>query len=200
MEAESLRDRKKAMTRRALVESARTIVDERGLDGTTVEDIAEAAGYTSRTFFNHFSCKEEALVALDPITLAGIVDEVRHRPAGEHPLTVLRAVLIDGADPHERISRWQLRHDLVERYPKLIPQHLAATEEVERALTAALADRLGTDPATDPTVRMLVASVLAVVRAGVSWWAASDRRLSLMDVLNMGFDVTAPIDGPTARA
>jgi len=125
---------------------------------------------------------------------------VRHRPAGEHPLTVLRAVLIDGADPHERISRWQLRHDLVERYPKLIPQHLAATEEVERALTAALADRLGTDPATDPTVRMLVASVLAVVRAGVSWWAASDRRLSLMDVLNMGFDVTAPIDGPTARA
>ena len=57
MEAESLRDRKKAMTRRALVESARTIVDERGLDGTTVEDIAEAAGYTSRTFFNHFSCK-----------------------------------------------------------------------------------------------------------------------------------------------
>ncbi len=200
MEAESLRDRKKAMTRRALVESARTIVDERGLDGTTVEDIAEAAGYTSRTFFNHFSCKEEALVALDPITLAGIVDEVLHRPAGEHPLTVLRAVLIDGADPHERISRWQLRHDLVERYPKLIPQHLAATEEVERALTAALADRLGTDPATDPTVRMLVASVLAVVRAGVSWWAASDRRLSLMDVLNMGFDVTAPIDGPTARA
>lgn len=195
MEPDSLRDRKKAMTRRALVESARALVDERGLDGTTVEDIADAAGYTSRTFFNHFSCKEEALVALDPVTLAGIVDEVRLRPAGEHPLTVLRAVLIEGADPQERISRWQLRHDLVERYPKLIPQHLAVTEEVERALTGALADRLGRDPATDPTVRMLVASVLAVARAGVSWWAASDRSLPLIDVLNQGFDVTAPTHG-----
>ena len=109
MEAESLRDRKKAMTRRALVESARTIVDERGLDGTTVEDIAEAAGYTSRTFFNHFSCKEEALVALDPITLAGIVDEVAAKAGLACPRTAAGTASED-ADNESRKAEAAARH------------------------------------------------------------------------------------------
>lgn len=46
-------DRKLA-TRRALLDAARAVLRERGLDGTTTRAIADAAGVASGTFFVHF--------------------------------------------------------------------------------------------------------------------------------------------------
>src|ERR687893_563497 len=56
------RERKKLQTHRALATAARELALARGLDGLTVEDIADAADVSVRTFFNYFSCKEAALV------------------------------------------------------------------------------------------------------------------------------------------
>ena len=58
----SLRERKKNATGRELALAALDLVLERGLAETTVEDIADRVGYSRRTFANHFSCKQEAVV------------------------------------------------------------------------------------------------------------------------------------------
>ncbi|CAI6044006.1 TetR/AcrR family transcriptional regulator [Cohnella sp. JJ-181] len=59
---QSLRDLKKEATAHALADAAYELALERGLDGFVVDDIAQRAGYSRRTFANHFSCKEEAVV------------------------------------------------------------------------------------------------------------------------------------------
>ena len=59
----SLRERKKIATGRELALAALELSLARGLAETTVEEIAEHVGYSRRTFANHFTCKQEAVVA-----------------------------------------------------------------------------------------------------------------------------------------
>src|SRR5580698_6176379 len=59
-----LRERKKVATRKALGMAAMRLAVERGLEHVLVEDIAEAAGVSARTFNNYFASKYEAICAL----------------------------------------------------------------------------------------------------------------------------------------
>src|SRR5262245_25521228 len=130
MEPAGRRERKKRETYRALCGAAQELVHERGLEEVTVDDIAEAADVSVRTFFNYFPCKEDALVGIDPDVLTGVADEVRERPGDETPAEALRAVLLGDTDPGEMLRRRQLRNDLVERYPALLPRHLASLIQI----------------------------------------------------------------------
>ncbi|MBN6041173.1 TetR/AcrR family transcriptional regulator [Amycolatopsis sp. 195334CR] len=57
------RERKKQLTRQALVDAAVRLFTEQGYDRTGVADIAEAADVSKRTFFLHFAAKEDVLLA-----------------------------------------------------------------------------------------------------------------------------------------
>ena len=71
-----LRERKKQQTRSAIHEAAFRLIDEQGLDATTIDQICTEADVSSRTFFNYFPSKAAALLQL-PET--AITDEVRAR-------------------------------------------------------------------------------------------------------------------------
>ena len=79
------RSEKQAETRAALLRAAYELFPRRGMERTSVDDIAAAAGYTKGAFYSNFSSKEELfLVMLDERfaehierldqTLAGIDD------------------------------------------------------------------------------------------------------------------------------
>lgn len=78
-----LRERKKQATREALREAALRLAVERGPDQVRVEDIAEAAGVSPRTYNNYFASREQAIVsAVTADREARIVAAVAARPAG----------------------------------------------------------------------------------------------------------------------
>ncbi|MCQ6562258.1 TetR/AcrR family transcriptional regulator [Paenibacillus mendelii] len=75
MNKQSLRHIKREATANALADAAFALALEQGLDGFVVEDVVRRAGYSRRTFANHFSCKEEA-VATAAVIFKG-ADEVK---------------------------------------------------------------------------------------------------------------------------
>lgn len=64
MSEPSLRETKRRATARALAQSAFDLACERGVDGFTIDEVAARAGYSRRTFANHYAGKEQAIVAV----------------------------------------------------------------------------------------------------------------------------------------
>lgn len=52
-----LRARRESEAKRAFFEAAMALFKEKGVEATSVEEIAERAGYSRATFFNHFGAK-----------------------------------------------------------------------------------------------------------------------------------------------
>lgn len=59
-----LRERKRRQVAHELARAAFDLAVERGLNGFTIEELTDQAGYARRTFTNYYSCKEEAVTAL----------------------------------------------------------------------------------------------------------------------------------------
>jgi len=59
----SRREAKKDSTRRAIIDTAVRFFAKRGLDGTTVEELAAAADVGKGTIYNYFTTKEDIVVA-----------------------------------------------------------------------------------------------------------------------------------------
>ena len=68
---------------------------ERGYSKVTIEDIAEAADVSPRTFFNYFPSKEAALLGADPERMEGMRRRLVDEPPDKSPLEALRAVMVD---------------------------------------------------------------------------------------------------------
>ena len=86
----SLRERKKAKTRKVLADTATELFAEQGFDHTTVEAIVEACDVSPRTFFRYFSSKEDVLFAAGDERLRQLLDAIASRTSGEAPLRSMR--------------------------------------------------------------------------------------------------------------
>ena len=183
------RERKKLETRRALASAALHLAAERGPDQVTIEDIAEAADVSVRTFFNYFSSKEEAIIGWDSDGHSEVAAKLLARPADELPLVAMRNVV------HELIQNapeWAddraLRHRLVREHPSLRPRHLATHYELERTLLNAMAQRRGVEPEADLYNAVVVSTSVHAMRLALGWWEAKGRKVSLPDLLDEAFD------------
>jgi AcrR family transcriptional regulator len=196
----SLRERKKQATRRLLRRAALDLVAERGLANVTVEDIAEAADVSPRTFFNYFPSKEAVLFGgQDPDRAATLRERIASQAAGEPVLDVLRTVLAEdaqcmadelwslGGDPREALRRMkEARND-----PHVRAAHASQMARIERAIAEGLATRLGADQETDPYPSVLAAAAVAVVRACIAFWAGSGGTVPLGQLIDQAFRALA---------
>jgi AcrR family transcriptional regulator len=183
------RERKKLETRRALAQEALRLALEHGPDNVTIEDIAEAADVSVRTFFNYFSSKEEAITNWDPEGRARIADMLLARPDDEPPFVAIRNVvreLIAGAE--EWADQRAMRIQLVREHPSLLPRHLHAHHELERALLRAMAERLDVDVDASVYPALVVSSAVHAMRLSMTWWEAHGRKQDLVALVDEAFD------------
>jgi AcrR family transcriptional regulator len=144
----SLRDRKRARTRQALVAAATELFERDGYDETTVADIAAAAEIGTRTFFSYFATKEELLFPESDARVRAAVAEIAARSPDDGPAEVLlRALHQIGDDSDDLSSRLAaLRLRLIRTVPAVrgrsLQIQLDAQREIARHLAEAFPDQL----------------------------------------------------------
>src|ERR1700746_857474 len=95
---ESLRERKKRLTREAIFAAAEALFNERGFDDVTVAEIADAANISVKTLFTYIGAKEELLFSGRPTVLDDLVAAVRNRKFAQTPLVAAAQALLACAD------------------------------------------------------------------------------------------------------
>lgn len=162
-----LRERKKKATRAALREAALRLAVERGPDKVRVEDIAEAAGVSPRTYNNYFASREQAIVsAVTADRLTHIAARVAARPTDVRLAdAVTEAVIEQYTDTGERAHEALL---LITNRPALRDAFLDTIADIESPLTTVITERL--PGAGVHTARVLAASVAAAVRIALETW------------------------------
>ena len=107
-----LRERKKQQTRAAIHEAAFRLVDEQGLESTTIDQICQEADVSGRTFFNYYASKAAAALDLRGSALDPTV-QVSFRAAKGGLVTALCAAIGTTAElgpSHVKVKALILRH------------------------------------------------------------------------------------------
>lgn len=200
----SHRERKKLATREAIHVAAFDLVERLGFSATTIELISERAGVAPRTFWGYFGSKQDAVINRDPEAITALAAAVLARPAEEDAFTALRSVLAEYMVDRIVDSKLAVRRQqLIRREPELTAAVAAVYEEWERGLVAAVAARLGVDPARNLMPAVLVAAVCSSCRVAQHRWADDGGTRPFLQVLNETFRQLgrglAPLVQPTAE-
>jgi AcrR family transcriptional regulator len=165
MEAtQGLRERKKQRTRERIVEAAFELFAERGFDGTTIADIAEAAEIAPRTFFSYFPSKDDVVFHDFEEAQAMIASWLQDREPGTNTIDALRAGIATGMEqigPRD-MSEKRLRKRLVSENESLAAHSQHLKGKLADLVGESVAEDLGDAP-TDVRPRLVAAAFAAVI-------------------------------------
>ncbi|WP_158861721.1 TetR/AcrR family transcriptional regulator [Leifsonia sp. AG29] len=129
-----------------LEESALALFDEQGYQETTVPQIVERAGLTTRTFFRHFADKRDVLFLREREFPKVVGASLAAAPDGARPSELvrfgLRGAALELESLREPIAR---RHRIIRRESQLRERELLQYDRLADAVRAALLDR-GANP------------------------------------------------------
>ncbi|GAA1827122.1 TetR/AcrR family transcriptional regulator [Pseudonocardia ailaonensis] len=137
----------------AILDAAEALLDERGVDELTVEEIARGAGITRGALYFYFGSKQEVLVALVARTVAALRETARlaATEGGRDPRDSIRAALGTTAAAwreHGRTMRVAVDHSAV--IPEIGAMWVEVLEENATALRGVLV-RAGVPDGPGPT-------------------------------------------------
>jgi AcrR family transcriptional regulator len=150
-----LRERKKQQTRLAIHEATFRLIEQQGLDATTIDQICAAAEVSSRTFFNYFPSKAAALLQLPA---AAITDQARDRfRAADGGLVWALCDVVGGATEfapdHARMKK------LIGTHPELITTVSTMMLELRSQYVALAAERAATQEDAELAVALVMAAM-----------------------------------------
>ncbi|MEV5649832.1 helix-turn-helix domain-containing protein [Nocardia sp. NPDC052254] len=194
-----LREQKKRRTRIDLCMAARRLTVERGLDVTTVDDIAAAVGVSGRTFFNYYETKLDAVVG--PVGEIG-TPEARQRFVAGGPTGVLIDDLASlygssfepESEAKEAIS---LVTEIVHAEPRVLAGFVAAGTRQEAALVELLDERMGGAVSRD--FALLTARLMPTLTMSAAATLTEDPDKSLVTALHEQCALAAQLFTPSTQ-
>ncbi len=164
------REERRAATRRALADAALELFLTRGVEATTVEDIAAAAGVSPRTFFLHFPTKAAAVFPDHEENLTRFRAALAALPAGGDPVASVCGLLTDSI-------RWQMpsqfrrsRYGLVAGSEAVRDVDARTDRDYEDAVTEYLVLRWGASAQARLAAQAAANVVMGVARAALIAW------------------------------
>jgi AcrR family transcriptional regulator len=173
-----LRERKKAQTRRLLIDTAVELCLKQGYENTTVDQITDAVEVSPRTFSRYFGSKEAVFIAVIDDLAEDITAELRSQPPSLGPMEALRAAHMSVLS---RVAERRPVAGLTAERIAMILQvassshslRQAAVEYRSPAAMTVLAEHMGVDP-DDKRLELAVALFSTAIVSACVDVAASD--------------------------
>ncbi|MBF6332302.1 TetR family transcriptional regulator [Nocardia transvalensis] len=175
-EATGWQAQEKARVRQELIMAALRLFEEQGFDRASIQQIAEAAGVTRRTFSRHFPSKAAVLFAHEEQLFARLRAALQRRSVDESALTASRAAvreLLLGPRPQaltsteiDSVRRARL---LLITNPTLWQENYFGAIQRQHDLAHVFAQRADL-PDTDLAPRIVGAACFAVVGTALDHW------------------------------
>ncbi len=198
----TLRERKKARTREALIDAAQRLFAKQGYAATTVDDIAAEAEVSRRTFFRYFTNKESVVFPDNAERLAHFQALLGAAAPGEAPFEcVRRACLTIASDLMAGADAYAEQQRLVTTSHTLMAHELETDREWEAAIAVALlcgntAKHEPADPRHEHRARILAGAVMGAIRATLKHWREGECKANLIELGSAALDL---LEGGVAR-
>ena len=170
----SLMSRKRQLVQDAIYDAAIELFAKKGFDETTVEEVADAAGISRRSFFRYFESKDD-LLALNTVHTGEIlVEAVKSSPSGLSPIEVVREVVSAGIKFNESMPHIRQVIEIAIRSASALQAHQSRLMEVEAKLASAYAVRLKIASREILKPRILAGLSLLVMNSAIGSWFSGE--------------------------
>ncbi len=181
------RELNRLRTHRALEAAALELFAERGYAATTVEDIADRADVSLRTFFRYFPTKDRTVFNDLRPNASTMIEHLVALPATEDPWTRLCTSQCAQARQHDAATLRVIkaRYRLIRSTPELLARHAEINGQEQQSVVEAL-------NATTPNVsceelRLLVSVAYTAIWHAVDRWASGEAGDDLPRLLEDSF-------------
>ncbi len=159
------RELQRLETRRSLSEHAIRLFSQQGFDQTTVDEIASAAGVSTRTFFLHFPTKAAAAFPDHGERIEAFTARLMAGAPHVNPLLHLRQSVLAGFDATtpSRLVRYTLLHSC----PELRDEDARSDRDYEDAIAEYLLLHWGREPEAVIRANAIANAVIGIVRAAM---------------------------------
>jgi AcrR family transcriptional regulator len=162
----TLQERKQQLVRTAIWDAATDLFAEKGYDETTVDDIAQKAGVSRRSFFRYFSSKSD-LMAHGVLGYGTYLKEAIEACPPEYSRSeVFRQTVFQVAQKCAAHPRTRKIMQIAAKYPAAKEAQQSQTAELQERVEAAFAQRCAGHSEEDLTpgvIAGLTLSVLSVI-------------------------------------
>lgn len=174
--AKSLQHRKRQFIQDAIYGAAIDLFARSGFDETTVEEVADAAGISRRSFFRYFDSKDD-LLARNTVTCGEILrDTVASCPASLDPFDVVRATVLAGVKFTEAQQHTRKIIEIAQRSASARQAHLSRLMEVEDRLATAYSARMKGASRDYLRPRLLAAMTLSLLNTATASWFVGEHK------------------------
>jgi len=171
VDVNALHTRKQDFVRGAIWDAAVDLFAEAGFEETTVEDIAGAAGVSTRTFFRYFASKNDLMGQGMVRYRALLSDAIRDAPKASSPLEIVRYTV-------QQVALQAAAQPRTRQIVRIAGTSVAAREaqlsrraEVEDAVTEAFAVRCRVAAGDEATPRLLTGLTLSILDVTFRVWS-----------------------------
>jgi AcrR family transcriptional regulator len=174
-----LRERKKLESWRAIRGAALRLMEGRGFEAVSIDDIAREANVSRTTFFNYFASKEGVVFDPDPEDRKALRELMDARPATEPLWASLQAILTQNMGRYA--DRLPVQKKLKAASPRLAASARDVTGEFGADLRAWVSSR--TPPGAAAAAVLQVNVAMAVAATAYEQWDPDRPFSELVDLL-----------------
>jgi AcrR family transcriptional regulator len=174
--AATLKIRKQQLVRDTIWDAAMDLFAEKGFDETTVDDIAQAAGISRRSFFRYFSSKADLMAHGIGGYAALLAEAIDACPRALPLAEVVRQTVVQVARQSAAHPRTAKIMQIAATYPAARDAQWARMSELQDRVTRAFARRCGRTRRNDPAPALLGSMTISMLSVIFRLWFEHGRK------------------------